>query len=174
VNGDGYTDVAVGALEAGEAHLFLGGPDGVSSTPDVTMTAPAINDFGYFVARAGDVDADGFSDVLIGGSGGAQLFLGNSDGLLQVSNLDLLPPDGAGTEEFGRSVGSAGDVNGDDYADVLVGDAGAGLVYLYLGGPFGPDPSGPSAVLGSESAIPGFGFSLASRTDTTTQEPRQP
>ena len=123
---------------------------------------------------AGCSNADGFSDVLIGGSGGAQLFLGNSGGLLQVSNLNLLPPAGEGTGEFGHSVGSAGDVNGDDYADVLVGDAGAGLVYLYLGGPFGPDPSGPSAVLGGETEIPGFGFSLARSDDPATQTLRHP
>jgi len=63
VNQDGYDDLAVSA----SATLFIyhGGPDGVSTTPAFTYEGEG-NSLGNFVASPGDIDNDGYADVLIG------------------------------------------------------------------------------------------------------------
>lgn len=72
VDGDGHADVLVGAplndaagIMSGRAYLFLGGspPD---SVPDLVLTGrSSVDELGYAVATAGDVDRDGFDDVLV-------------------------------------------------------------------------------------------------------------
>jgi energy-converting hydrogenase Eha subunit B len=73
VNGDGYADVIVGApdnddggSDAGRAYVYFGGPAG-DAVADLTMTGEASNNnFGYSVGAAGDVNADGFDDWIVG------------------------------------------------------------------------------------------------------------
>ena len=97
-----------------------------------------------------DVNEDGFADVIIGapdvgtgtpgippGTGHAYLFLGSKAGLVTSPATTLVGLDGT-NGEFGAVAASAGDVNGDGYADVIVGAPNAGgysgHAYLYLGG----------------------------------------
>src|SRR3989338_763528 len=78
INGDGYSDVIVGANLAdgggtnrGRAYIFYGAsslasPDG---DPNVVLTDPDntnSDQFGYSVSEAGDVNGDGYSDVIVG------------------------------------------------------------------------------------------------------------
>ncbi|MBK8381479.1 MAG: FG-GAP repeat protein [Ignavibacteria bacterium] len=73
MNGDGFSDVIVGAIlndaggsNAGRAYVYFGG-SAVNNVSDVIMTGAAANDrFGYSVSSAGDMNGDGFSDVLAG------------------------------------------------------------------------------------------------------------
>ena len=96
----------------------------------------------------GDVNGDGYADVIVGArlndaggtnAGRAYVFYGGSGA---DSLADLTLTGAAAGDQFGMSVGSAGDFNGDGKSDVLVGaplnDAGgtdAGRAYVFYGGP---------------------------------------
>jgi hypothetical protein len=142
VNGDGYDDLAVGAPglgdEAGGVVIQLGSPDG--PVPGGTITGVAPGDrAGHAIAAAGDVDGDGFPDLLVGAPGAGALDDQQGDasthlatgaaylvtgGWLQGGSLAdagaTLLGDSLG-ECAGRSVAGAGDVDGDGLGDLLVG-----------------------------------------------------
>ncbi len=151
VNADGYADLIVGAMandaggaSAGRAYVFFGGaaPDAVA---DWTLTGLAAGDlFGVSVAGAGDVNGDGFGDVIVGASdndsggsnaGRATVFFG---GLAPNTVADISIVGTAAGEQLGYAVGAAGDVNGDGFGDVVAGApmaaGGAGRAQVYFGG----------------------------------------
>src|SRR5439155_13951577 len=151
VSGGGLADVVVGAdlnaaggAGAGRVYVFYGGP-GADAVADLTLTGAAAGDaFGNSVSSAGDVNGDGYADVIVGAylndaggtdAGRAYVYYGGP-GADAVADLTLTGA--AAGDSFGYSVSSAGDVNGDGYADVIVGayqnDAGggdAGAAYVY-------------------------------------------
>ena len=142
VNGDGYSDVIAGACgyssDKGRAYIFYGGAS-MNNVADITMTGEASgNLFGYSVSSAGDVNGDGYSDVISGAcgyssdKGRAYVYFG---GLSMNNSTDVTITGETSNDNFGWSVSNAGDVNGDGYSDVLVGAFGyssnKGRVYLY-------------------------------------------
>ncbi len=165
VNGDGFADAlmsapnaTVGVLQPGQAYLFLGGGsfagDHLTSDATSTFTGADSGDlFGLSLNTAGDVNADGYADIIIGaleakvGSiavGQAYLFLGSGAGIASCDFTSTCTPaatfSGAETDGlFGAAVSSAGDINDDGYDDIIIGApeeaAGNGRVYLYHGGP---------------------------------------
>ena len=174
VNGDGYPDLVVGEATGNNAYVYLGGASGLSTTPATTLTGPAGSlYFGASVASAGDVNGDGYADVVVGDFGAtsyegiAYVYLGSASGLSTAPATTIPRPGASG--HFGASVASAGDVNGDGYADVLVGASGdPGNAYVYFGSMTGldttifailPNPAGSSAT-GTE-----FGASVATAGD---------
>jgi hypothetical protein len=179
VNGDGYSDVIVGApvSDAGRAYLYLNSLTG-GDIPDESFTGAAAGDnFGYSVASAGDVNGDGYSDVIVGAylnsaggahAGRAYIYFGgpSMDNIADVT----LTGEAAG-DYFGYSLASAGDVNGDGYADVIVGaylnNAGGthpGRAYIYFGSPGGINNITPVTLTGEEAGGY-FGYSVASAGD---------
>ena len=146
VNGDGYDDILIGAPSSntffGETYLIYGKSDlltsQVLSSADVTLSGVADSDEnGYSVAAAGDVNDDGYADILIGDFGpNTYLVYGGSDlsTRLSLSNADVTLNS---TPSVGHFVAGAGDVNNDGYDDVLIGSPGingdAGETYLFLG-----------------------------------------
>lgn len=186
VNGDSYADVLISAPgysnNAGRAYLYLGGPNGLATTPAWSRTGPgSLSGFGTGLATAGDVNGDGYSDVIVGAPsyvdgqghtiGLANLYLGGPEGLSFKPGWNQI---GAvnDTSSFGQSVATAGDVNGDGYADILVGAPSAsngetneGAAYLYLGGPNGPSIVADWTVESNLSAAK-LGTSVATVGDT--------
>jgi len=149
VNGDGYDDFVVGAPGGNYVKLFFGG-----ATFDTTHYIKLVSDqkgslFGFSIA-GGDINGDGYSDIIIGAphySVGGQFGLINA-GQVYIyfggKQFDTIPAfilaPGGWYYEFGKSVSVVGDVNGDGYKDIAIGapndDYDAhGRVYIYFGGP---------------------------------------
>ena len=162
VNGDGFSDVILGAPEysngqsfEGRALLYLGSASGLSTTPAWTVESNQSSaEFGSSVGTAGDVNGDGYADVIVGArfyedlvatvnEGSAFIYHGSASGLA-TSPATTLQSD-VQAAFFGSSVGTAGDMNGDGYADVIVGapnypNGGAAYVYLGSSGGAGTNP----------------------------------
>jgi len=129
VNGDGYSDVIVGAnwydngqSDEGRAFAYYGSASGLSQVPDWTGESNQSNaNFGISVSTAGDVNGDGYSDVIISAPNSGMVFAyyGSISGLSQ--NPDWTAESDQTEIIFGKSVSTAGDVNGDGYSDVIIG-----------------------------------------------------
>jgi len=145
LNDDGFDDVIVGARwfdsSTGRAYVYFGG-NSMDNIADVVLTGETTeNGFAKSVSLAGDVNNDGFDDVIVGASvydnfkGRSYIFFGGSE----MDNVADVTMTGEGTlSEFGWSVSTAGDVNNDDYDDVIVGAYAynnlVGRAYVYYGG----------------------------------------
>ncbi len=186
VNGDGCDDLVVGAHrykngEAGEgiATLFLGAGSGLSAAPDWTYESNVKEaQFGYAVSGAGDVNNDGYDDVLIGANtyspgltnqGAAFLFYGSASGLGLAPDWSY-----AGEQGFanlGQAVGAAGDINNDGFDDVLVGVpffdtalVDEGSILVFHGSASGPSLLPDSSLqLGAAGAW--FGYAVSGAGD---------
>jgi len=153
---DGIDDLIVSRpaanTEIGAVDIFWGSGMGISSLPDYNLTGSAGGDrFGSAIANAGDVNGDGCSDLIIGAPG-ATNNLGFATGVSYIfyggnrtySAANWSDAGEGGGDKFGGTVSSAGDVNNDSYADILVAatgftqSGGEGKVYLYLGSATGP------------------------------------
>ncbi|MBK6505132.1 MAG: FG-GAP repeat protein [Ignavibacteria bacterium] len=154
MNGDGFEDLIAGApfndaggFDAGRAYIYFGGQI-INTVADVILTGATVSDnFGYSVSKAGDVNGDGYGDVIVGAhlndagasnAGRAYIYFGgaNMNNAADVTLTGL-----AADNSFGFSVSTAGDFNGDGFSDVIVGAylnnagaAGAGELTFFLGG----------------------------------------
>ena len=182
VDGDGYEDILVGSTtyqfnytEEGRAWLFLGTASGPSSIPGWSIDGGQVSaGCGSSVTGAGDLNADGYSDVLIGVSswdttladvGAAWVFLGSASGLAQTP--DWIYEGSAAQEQLGSAVSEAGDVNGDGFADLAVGAVGAGPggeVHVFHGALYGPGDT-PDWSYTQSTAGAWFGSTLDSAGD---------
>ena len=200
VNGDGYADVIVGATAydvaagaaAGAAFVFLGSASGITSGDAATAATLLEPDqdsgtFGASVAGAGDVNGDGYDDVIVGDygwynngqlfEGAAFIFLGSATGIASgdASTAATRLEANQANALLGRSVAGAGDVNGDGYADVIVGaddysagQSSEGAAFVFLGSASGVASGGPTtadAQLESNQASANLGVSVAGAGD---------
>ncbi|MBN1539559.1 MAG: FG-GAP repeat protein [Candidatus Thermoplasmatota archaeon] len=142
VNGDGYDDILIGVSgngPSGQVYLIFGKASGWSMDKDLgSVDASFIGEengdsLGVSVSGAGDVNGDGYNDILIGASGNDEggsdagqtyLYLGRSTSWsmdMDLSSADASFIGEAAGDESGYSVSGAGDVNGDGYDDLLIG-----------------------------------------------------
>jgi len=173
VNGDGYADVIVGAHQysngqgtEGRAYVYHGSASGLSTGSNWRMESnKADAEFGRSVCTAGDVNGDGYADVIIGAPGAdkAYVYHGAASGLGSVANWTGTP--GSYPGNFGFSVGSAGDVNGDGYADVLIGSTGAERAFVFHGSPNGGVRSSWAWQMQSNQQDAHMGYSVATAGD---------
>lgn len=184
VNGDGFSDVIVGAYryengeaEEGRAFVYHGSAGGLDSLPAWTAESDQVAaHFGIWVAGAGDVNGDGFSDVIIGANqytnnelneGRAYVYHGSDSGLSH--SPDWIAESDDDHAQFGTCVASAGDVNGDGFADVIVGASFYGSIdegraYVYFGDSTGLSPV-PDWEVSSSQMSSRFGNIVASAGD---------
>ena len=140
VNGDQYADVIVGTAGAhagdgsqalDQAFVYHGSASGLQVLPATTLTTPLVSySEGALVDCAGDVNGDGYADVLLSDEGQygdyVDVFLGSSGGVAPTPSVTLTAPGSAQEDEFGSCM-TALDVNGDGYWDVAVGEYSAGI-----------------------------------------------
>jgi len=177
INGDGIDDLIIGAFgadpngfESGSSYVVFGSGGGFSSTLNLS-TLNGLNGFridgvayafsGYSVSSAGDINGDGFDDLIIGArgadpnglwSGSSYVVFGSGGGFSSTLNLSTLNGlngfriDGVAADDFsGDPVSSAGDINGDGFDDLIIGaqradtngtDSGSSYVVFGSGGGF--------------------------------------
>ncbi len=194
VDGDGYSDVVVGAFfydtidgggavvdRGGAIFLYQGSATGLDPVAQQIDSGQAVSRFGTSVSSAGDVNSDGFSDVIVGAwwyntvsggfnAGAAFLYMGSAGGLNPTA---IQFDSGSGGENFGIAVSNAGDVNGDGYGDFVVGaeryddnvigNLFVGAVFVYFGSNTGVNPS-PQRIDGN-GALGLFGKSVSHAGD---------
>jgi len=156
VNRDGYDDVLIsapwydnGSTNEGHVYVYHGSSTGVDGTPDGNLEVDiAYAGLGVSVAHAGDVNGDGFGDIIAGAyylsngqtqEGRAYVFHGSASGVVSASPWSV--ESNQAYAWYGIYVDAAGDVNGDGFGDVTVGalyyDNGhtdEGQAFLYYGG----------------------------------------
>ncbi|MBX9258234.1 FG-GAP repeat protein [Desmonostoc muscorum CCALA 125] len=213
INGDGFDDLIIGAYRArvsainedgvGESYVVFGSTSGFSmgfnlSTLDGSNGFVINGDLGSFsgfsVSSAGDINGDGFDDLIIGAifgndaTGSSYVVFGSSSGFgagFNLSNLDGSNGfvfNGIGVPDLlGSSVSSAGDINGDGFDDLIIGaeradpngQSYAGSSYVVFGSSSGFSASlNPSSLNGSKgfvingiNSFDGLGGSVSSAGD---------
>jgi len=174
INNDGYDDFIIGGplkqvsgLDFGVAYVVYGREDLTSYDFDFSTTplepsttgftilgAHSTGKFGFSVSGAGDLDHDGYDDIIIGAPGDAfdkgvvyVIFGGEKSSLLDL-NLQSNPlfsgstgftiTGGMNGDQLGYSVSGAGDINNDGYDDIIIGAPGKsaqqGATYVIYGG----------------------------------------
>ena len=167
VNGDGYADIIVGSpgythdfIGEGAVFIYYGSASGLSHEPDwVTYGENDSAGYGRCVSISGDVNGDGYDDVLIGShqytgtkinEGKVYYYKGGPDGPATVASWTKVS--GRKQAKLGEALSILGDINKDGYDDISVGAHGwdddetlggalgnkAGKAWIYLGTPEGP------------------------------------
>ncbi len=187
VNGDGQGDAVVGAPgyggARGKVYVFHGATNGLKGTtaqPAWSAMGEALDDrFGYAATAAGDVNGDGYGDLMVGAYGYSTnrgklyLFYGSANGITGTAASPGWSVRGENPWDWlGHAAAAAGDVNGDGYADIVVGaflyNGGQGKTYVFHGGASGPAAASAAAAnwkVPGEHVADDYGFAVAGAGD---------
>ncbi|MFN7142901.1 MAG: MopE-related protein [Myxococcota bacterium] len=140
IDGDGLDDLLVSAhyndaagAYSGSAYWVRGGTTGTVNLADADgiVTGTTANEFvGDAIAGGGDVDGDGYDDFVVGGSryngyaGAAWLFAGPATGTRTIAAADATVPGLTAYDTVGNTLGDLSDLDGDGFADLVVGALG--------------------------------------------------
>jgi len=188
VNGDGYDDFLIGLptynntamseTNNGAVLLVYGAFNPPTAGFNWFRVGSAGDQLGISVCRAGDINGDGYGDIIIGAhqpgtgnNGQAGIWYGKPGGLTLNAPPDVTLTGSVPDSQFGSCV-TSGDFNGDGYADVAVGApqeangalAGAGAVYVYLGSSTGINTT-PAWIGRGNQAGAHYGTSIAGDGD---------
>ncbi len=173
VNGDGFIDLAVGAVfegdQRGVVRVYHGSATGPSTTPAATITgAVREGQFGWSLAAAGDLNGDGYGDMLVGApreaaeTGRVYVYFGSATGLRVDSVRSMAGPGGAGGS-FGFALSAVGDVDADGLSDFIVGaprlQTNRGEAYVFRGSRSGGFTEPPTTIAAPSPGQFGFAFS---------------
>lgn len=190
INNDGYDDIIVGARryeqddkKVGRVLVFYGSPDGLTqdAPPDWEVIGDDIGgDFGAAVNTAGDVNNDTFDDIIIGApnydngvdvGGAVFVYLGSSTGLNPTNQYDWKTTGGVVDASYGTSVDTAGDVNNDNFVDIIIGAPHYpveqdidGAVFVFHGSSSGPGTEADWTTVTDQSGTL-FGYTVAAAGD---------
>ena len=170
VNGDGYSDALVGDSGVGSS-LFIFHSAGItginnvsSGSANTSLTAGSCC-FGNAIA-IGDTNGDGYQDVIVGKNGDNTAYIFHSSGtsgIISTNNLGANTTLTGSGGNFGSSVSSS-DINGDGFADVIVGEYGNDKAFLFLiGGNSGVASTNDLGANTTFSGSAGAGFSRSLR-----------
>ena len=186
LDGDGYDEVAVGypdydppqVPDSGAVLIYRGSPSGIeSATPWMLTGEQRGSDFGSGIGAAGDVNCDGYEDLLVGATrfeylsneGRVYLFYGSPSGIQTVADWTRTAEQ---RDLMGARVIGIGDVNSDgcdDFAvslhgfDVTTTGSDLGAIWVFHGSPDGPSTNpqwtrvGPHPSSGFSTLMTGVG-----------------
>lgn len=137
INGDGYADVVATSPKSGQLYVHFGAPGGIKPEPSQTLASPVKSrTFGNAISGAGDVDGDGYGDLLVGAPGAFTVFLyrGGPTGLEATPAASWNRPSKHEPSSFGAVVNGVGDLDGDGYADFVAVAPGPNMLTAFRGG----------------------------------------
>ncbi|MBY8977381.1 FG-GAP repeat protein [Rhodobacteraceae bacterium NNCM2] len=199
-NGDGIADILVGArgydygnsAGAGATYVIFGKDGGFGPALDLGALDPSDGmlitvsegdaGLGFTVAKAGDLNDDGFDDILLGApysqdDSHTWVVFGTDTGLPETFDLSLLTanegaliPDFGSVDFFNQDFAALGDVNGDDIDDIAIAVKGGSARLIFgadtgVGGVFVPDAYNTTLISSSGFYGTGFGYSIAGGGD---------
>jgi len=215
INNDGYDDIIVGAFgknsNQGAAYVIYGGEEASFLNIDLSttslnalttgfmITGNAAGDiFGYSVSTAGDINNDGYDDIIVGApwknsfQGAAYVIYGgpksamsnwdfSSGATLNPTSTGFIITGNTAGDYLGVSVSTAGDINNDGYDDIIIGAHGKNAAYVIYGGAKSTmsdivlssttlNPSTTGFMITGNAAGDTFGWSVSTAGDINNDE----